>query len=68
MDTSNISKAASLLFDQSVSTDVGTSVLKKTLDSQAQTAATLINSLSQQEKNTSSNLPSHLGQTINTTA
>ena len=68
MDVSNVSTASSVLFDQPVSKDVGTEMLKKALDTQAQTAATLINSLSQQEKSTATNLPSHLGQTINTTA
>lgn len=68
MDVSNISNASSLLFDQSASNEVGIAVLKKALDSQAQSAAALIKALPQPEKTTSSNLPSHLGQTINTTA
>ncbi len=41
-------------------------VLKKALDAQAQTAAALINALPQPAS--SSNLPSNLGRTINTTA
>ena len=46
----------------------GMSVLKKTLNTQAQGAAALVNSLPQPAKTTSANLPSHLGQNIDTTA
>ena len=69
MEVSNSSIASSILFDQSASNEIGIAVLKKALDSQAQSAAALINALPQPDKTSSSNnLPSHLGQNVNTTA
>jgi len=46
----------------------GMSVLKKALNTQAQSAAALVNSLPQPTKTNAPNLPSHLGQNIDTTA
>ena len=75
MEVSNSSIASSVLFDQSASNksntsnEIGIAVLKKALDSQAQSAAALINALPQPDKTPSSNnLPPHLGQNVNTTA
>jgi hypothetical protein len=47
---------------------VGTSVLKKALDIQAQTAMILIDSIARTPVVNPSNLPPNLGQNINTTA
>lgn len=68
MNISNLSNASSLLFDQSTNGDVGIAVLKKALDTQAQGAAALINALPKNDQTSSSSLPSHLGQNVNTTA
>ncbi len=46
----------------------GTLVLKKALDTQAQTALTLINSIAQTPTPNAANLPPNLGQNINTIA
>jgi hypothetical protein len=46
----------------------GTSVLKKALDMQAQTAMILIDSIAQTPTLNAANLPPNLGQNINTTA
>lgn len=46
---------------------VGLSVLKKAMEVEAQNAMTLINAVSQSESS-AVNLPSHLGQNVNTTA
>jgi hypothetical protein len=46
----------------------GTSVLKKAVDAQAQTALILIESIAQTPTENAANLPLHLGQNINTTA
>jgi hypothetical protein len=48
--------------------DAGTSVQKKAMDIQSQTAMILINSILQTPSAPAVNLPSHLGQNINTTA
>ena len=65
MDISDIPAAASALAAQNIGTAVGTAVLKKAIDSQAAGAAALINALPAPPV---PNLPSHLGQNINTTA
>ena len=49
---------------QNVSNDAATSVLKKALDNESQTAMILINSISQ----SAANLPPNLGQNVNVTA
>lgn len=46
----------------------GTSVLNKAIDAQAQSALTLIQSIAQTPVVSAANLPSNLGQNINTTA
>ena len=46
----------------------GTSVLKKAIDTQAQTAMILIESIAQTPVVNAANLPPNLGQNINTTA
>lgn len=46
----------------------GTLVLKKAMDTQAQTALILINSIAQTPTPNAANLPPNLGQNINTTA
>ena len=50
------------------SVTAGTSVLKKAIDMQAQTALILIDSIPQTQTVNPANLPSNLGQNINTTA
>jgi hypothetical protein len=62
----NINPAASALMATSVS--AGTSVLKKAIDAQAQTALILIESIAQTPVVNAANLPPNLGQNINTTA
>jgi hypothetical protein len=53
---------------QDYNANAGTSVLKKAMDIQSQTAMILINSILQTPSAPAVNLPSHLGQNINTTA
>jgi len=60
----NVNPASGL----STSVAVGTSVLKKALDTQAQTAMILIDSIAQTQTVNPANLPPNLGQNINTTA
>jgi len=60
----NVNPASGL----STSVVVGTSVLKKALDTQAQTAMILIDSIAQTQTVNPANLPPNLGQNINTTA
>ena len=60
----NVNPASGL----STSVAVGTSVLKKALDAQAQTAMILIDSIAQTQTVNPANLPPNLGQNINTTA
>ena len=67
MDISSAS-SVSALSGQSVGNAVGNDVLKKALEIQAQNAAALIDSIPQPTKSSSANMPSHLGQNVNTTA
>ena len=60
----NVSPAPAL----ATSVTAGTSVLKKVIDMQAQTALILIDSISQTPAVSPANLPPNLGQNINTTA
>jgi len=60
----NVNPASGL----STSVAVGTSVLKKALDTQALTAMVLIDSIAQTQTVNPANLPPNLGQNINTTA
>lgn len=67
MDISSAS-SVSALSGQSVGNSIENEVLRKTQEIQAQNAAALINSVPQPAKSSSVNLPSHLGQNVNTTA
>jgi len=67
MDISSAS-SVSALSGQSVGNANGNEVLKKALEIQAHNAAALINSIPQPAKSFSANMPSHLGQNVNTTA
>lgn len=62
MDVSAIASLATNLAETGVQQQVGISVLKKALDIESTTAATLIAALPQV------NLPAHLGNNVNTTA
>jgi hypothetical protein len=53
---------------QNTSTDVQLAVLKKSIDMEAQSATTLINSLPQPTQQSSANLPPNLGLNINVSA
>ena len=66
MDVSNIASAATTMSEASVQQAVGTAVLKKALDIGAENAMALIHAIP--DNTASQNLPSHLGQNINTTA
>jgi hypothetical protein len=61
MDISQVSSAAT-------GVAAGTSVLKKALDTQAQMALILIDSIAQTPTVKAANLPPNLGQNVNTTA
>jgi len=67
MDISSAS-SVSASSGQSVGTSVATEVLRKSQELQSQSATALINSIPQPTKSSSVNMPSHLGQNINTTA
>jgi hypothetical protein len=62
----NVSTALSSMVGQTTGDAVALSVLKKAIETQAQSAAALINSVSQPQS--AANLPPNLGQNINTTA
>lgn len=66
MDMS-VSSALSSKVGQSTGDTAGLAVLRKTIEIQAQSALALVNAVSQQTQN-ASNLPSNLGQNVNTTA
>ncbi|HEX5337342.1 MAG TPA: YjfB family protein [Gallionella sp.] len=61
----NMNSSASLAANSS--DPIGMTVLKKAIDIEAQSAMALISAIPQPPQS-SSNLPSHLGQHINTTA
>jgi hypothetical protein len=63
----NISMNTSSALAQSSSDVIGMTVLKKSIDIEAQAAMTLINAIPQPQQQ-AVGLPSHLGQNINTTA
>ena len=65
MDVSSIASLATSLSTEKTGQAIGIAVLKKALDSEAHTAGTLIASL---PAPSASNLPSHLGQNVNTVA
>ncbi len=66
MDVTNIASIATSLSNAKTSQDVSTAVLKKAMDISAQGALALIQAIPSNPS--SQNLPSHLGQNINTTA
>lgn len=67
MDISSAS-SVSALSGQSVGNAIENEVLKKAREIQAQSIAAIINSIPQPVKSPSINMPSHLGQNVNTTA
>lgn len=66
MDVSSIASLATTMAETGVKQEIGTAVLKKALDIEADSALALLNALP--DAPSSVNLPSHLGQNINTTA
>jgi len=63
MDVTNIAKLATSMAETGIRQEVGVTMLKKSMDIQAASAAQLLDALPQPQ-----NLPSHLGNTINTKA
>lgn len=66
MDVSGIARLATSIAETGTKQEVGVAVLKKAQDIQASSAAALIEAIPPVSK--ASNLPSNLGNTINTTA
>ncbi|MTW10555.1 putative motility protein [Pseudoduganella eburnea] len=66
MDVTSIAAAATTIADTKNSTEIGYAVLKKAQDVQASSAQALIEAIPPAPA--AANLPSHLGQNINTTA
>lgn len=66
MDVTGIAKLATSIADTGLKQDVGIAVLKRAEDIQASTATQLLDAV--QATAPASNLPSHLGQNVNTTA
>lgn len=66
MDAVSIAKLASTIADTSNRTELGYAVLKKAQDVQASSAQALIEAIPPAPA--ASNLPSHLGQNVNTSA
>ncbi|MFA6014715.1 MAG: putative motility protein [Gallionellaceae bacterium] len=64
----NINATSSASLVQANMDVVSTTVLKKALDIEVQTAMNLINALPQPAQQSSANLPANLGKNINTTA
>ncbi len=65
MDVTNIANLATTIANTATNQAVGVSVLKKAIDIQASSATALLEAL---PPATAANLPSHLGQNVNTTA
>jgi hypothetical protein len=69
MDVMGIAKLATTIADTGLRQDVGIAVLKKAQDMQAATAAQLLDAIPPvQSSAPAQNLPSHLGNHVNTTA
>jgi len=69
MDTSAIAGGASAFSSANVGdSSVQLSVLKKAMNAEAQGVLSLIDALPKSQPQPATNLPSHLGQNINTTA
>ena len=66
MDVMGIAKLSTSLADTGLKQDVGIAVLKRAEDAQAATATQLLDAM--QSATPAPNLPSHLGQHVNTTA
>jgi hypothetical protein len=66
MDVMGIAKLATSIADTGTRQEVGIAMLKKAQDIQAATATQLLDAV--QPASAAPNLPSHLGQNINTTA
>ncbi|MYN05327.1 putative motility protein [Pseudoduganella sp. DS3] len=66
MDAASIAKAATTIAETSNRVQVGYAVMKKAQDVQASSAQALIEAIPPTPS--ASNLPSHLGKNINTTA
>lgn len=66
MDVSGIARLATSIAETGTKQDVGVAVLKKAQDIQASSASALIEAIPPVPK--ASNLPSNLGNSINTTA
>ncbi|MES2257290.1 MAG: YjfB family protein [Pseudomonadota bacterium] len=66
MDVTGISRLSTTIADTGTKQEVGVAVLKKAEDIQASSASALIQAIPPVPK--ASNLPSNLGNTINTTA
>ncbi|MFZ6648097.1 YjfB family protein [Undibacterium sp. TJN25] len=66
MDVTGIASLATTMADVGTSQAVGIAVLKKALDATSESAMALIEAIP--DSPTVSNLPSHLGRNINTTA
>ncbi|HJV02995.1 YjfB family protein [Duganella sp. LX20W] len=66
MDVTGIAQASTTIADTGTKQAVGVAVLKKAQDIQASSAAALIQAIPPVPS--TPNLPSHLGNTINTTA
>ena len=64
----NVSMNTSATIAQNAGDAVGVAVLKKAIDIEAQSAMALIAALPQPPQQSAANLPSNLGQNINTTA
>jgi hypothetical protein len=65
MDVNGIASLATSMATAKTSQDIGIAVMKRALDSERAGAAALLNAI---PAPSSANLPSHLGQNINTTA
>lgn len=65
MEVNNIANLATTIANTATHQAVGIAVLKKAIDVQASSAAALLEAL---PPATAPNLPSHLGQNVNTTA
>ncbi len=65
MDAMSIARLSTTIAETNTRQDVSMAVLKKAMDVQASSAAALVEAL---PSTPSANLPSHLGNTINTTA
>jgi hypothetical protein len=66
MEVSSIASAATAMSEASLQQAVGTAVLKKAMDIGAENAMALIHAIP--DNTAAQNLPSHLGQHINTKA